>query len=222
MMEILRAHDRKLLIAIDEAANSPAMRKFVSEFQLLLRNKYPIYLLMAGLYDNLYQLHNEKTLTFLYRAPKIFLSPLNMSAVTESYRTTFHNSEEDARQMASLTKGYSYAYQVVGYLCWEEDSGKITERIVSRFDMFMEEYVYSKIWEEQSPMKRKILEATARSGTGDVTSIRKQISMPPSEFGVYRNRLMRQGLIQPEGYGKISFVLPRFDVYIRNQAFDCM
>ena len=119
MMEILRAHDRKLLIAIDEAANSPAMRKFVSEFQLLLRNKYPIYLLMAGLYDNLYQLQNEKTLTFLYRAPKIFLSPLNMSAVTESYRTTFHNSEEDARQMASLTKGYSYAYQVVGYLCWE-------------------------------------------------------------------------------------------------------
>ncbi len=220
MMAVLRKHKRKVLIAIDEATNSPNMRRFASEFQILLRNDYPVYLLMTGLYENLYNLQNEKTLTFLYRAPKIFLPPLNGRAVMESYRHIFQNSEEEARTMAVLTKGYSYAYQVTGYLCWEAGKGTVTEDIVRQFDIIMEEYAYSKIWEEQSPGKRKVLKAIAEADTDSVTEIRKALGMKPSAFSVYRERLIRQGLIHPEGYGKVSLTLPRFDVFIRNRIYD--
>ena len=84
MLAIVQKQGKKVLIAIDEAVNSASMRQFASEFQILLRNRYPVYLLMTGLYENLYELQNEKTLTFLYRAPKIMLAPLNVTAVTES------------------------------------------------------------------------------------------------------------------------------------------
>lgn len=222
MMEVLRRHKKKVLIAIDEAANSPEMRRFASEFQILLRNDCPVYLLMTGLYENLYNLQNEKTLTFLYRAPKIFLPPLNGRAVMESYRHIFQNSEEEAREMAVLTKGYSYAYQVTGYLCWEAGKGALSEEIIRQFDVIMEEYAYSKIWEEQSPVKRKVLKAVAGTDSKNVTEIRKKLGMKPSEFSVYRDRLIRQGLIHSEGYGKVSLALPRFDVFIRNRIYDEM
>lgn len=218
MMDILRQHDQKLLIAIDEAVNSQSMRKFASEFQLLLRKRFPVYLLMTGLYENLYDLQNEKTLTFLFRAPKIFLPPLDSIAMMDSYQEIFHNSVHDARAMAQLTKGYSYAYQVLGYLCWESGSGSVTDDVLSRFDVFMDEYVYSKIWSEQSPVKQKILTALADSKSGNVTEIRQCIQMPPSEFSVYRQRLIRQGLVQSSGYGHIAFTLPRFEIFVRNQS----
>ena len=98
MLAIVQKQGKKVLIAIDEAVNSASMRQFASEFQILLRNRYPVYLLMTGLYENLYELQNEKTLTFLYRAPKIMLAPLNVTAVTESYQSIFHNSIQDARR----------------------------------------------------------------------------------------------------------------------------
>lgn len=39
------------------------------------------------------------------------------------------------------------------------------------------------------------------------------------EFSVYRTRMLRSGIVETKGYGQLSFTLPRFDVYIRNQRF---
>lgn len=219
MLKIVKKQGRKILIAIDEAVNSESMRKFASEFQILLRNKYPVYLLMTGLYENIYELQNVKTLTFLYRAPKIALAPLNAAAVAKSYRSILGTSEDEAVEMARLTRGYPYAYQVTGYLCWTMGLKKITDGLISRFDEYMAEYVYGKIWEEQSPLKRKILSAMAEIKSGDVTKIRNRIGMSSHEFSVYRSRLIRQGIIQPAGYGKLAFTLPRFDMFIKNQIY---
>lgn len=195
------------------------MRQFASEFQIILRNHYPVYLLMTGLYENLYNLQNEKTLTFLYRAPKINLDPLNAAAVTLSYQKIFHNSIEDARKMAALTKGYSYAYQVVGYLCWNMNIHTVTDELISQFDRYMDEYVYAKIWSELSPVKRDVLNAMAGTSSGSVKEIRQSIGMSTQEFSVYRSRLVQQGIIQANGYGRLTFTLPRFKFFIQNQVY---
>ena len=217
MLKIVAKQNKKVLIAIDEAVNSASMRQFASEFQIFLRNKYPIYLLMTGLYENIYELQNEKTLTFLYRAPKITLEPLNMLAVVNGYQKIFQNTEEEARKMALLTQGYSYAYQVVGYLCWGAGVKTINDDIVRQFDINMDEYVYGKIWDEQSELKRKILLAMAETPSGSVTDIREKVGMTPSQFSVYRSRLIRQGLIRADGYGQLAFTLPRFDEFLKRQ-----
>lgn len=219
MLTLASKRGKKILISIDEAVNSVSMRQFASEFQILLRQKYPVYLLMTGLYENIYELQNVKTLTFLYRAPKVQLTPLNAVAVADSYKRVFSISDERSREMAALTKGYPYAYQVTGYLCFNRGSCEIDDKFLRTFDEYMDEYVYSKIWDEQAPNKRRVLKALANSQSGNVTEIRTSIGMSTETFSVYRTRLIRQGIIQADGYGKLAFTLPRFGEFIRNQLY---
>lgn len=61
----------------DEPSQRAAMiaaervKRFVSTFQILIRRRLPILLLLAGARVNLGELRNEPTMTFLYRATYI-------------------------------------------------------------------------------------------------------------------------------------------------------
>ena len=76
---------------------------------------------MTGLYENINNLQNEKNLTFLYRAPKIELKPLNIRRIANNYKANFNLSDEDANHMAALTNGYPFAFQVLGYYTCKYD-----------------------------------------------------------------------------------------------------
>ena len=89
MLKVLKKHHKHLLLAVDEAVNNPYIREFAHAFQIYLRQDYDIFLLMTGLYENLYELQNEKSLTFLYRAPKVFVEPLSFDMIAESYSAVF-------------------------------------------------------------------------------------------------------------------------------------
>ena len=115
MLEVLSKKGKRVLVAIDEVTNSESMHVFASAFQIFIRRNLPIFLLMTGLYENIEDLQNEKNLTFLYRAPKISLTPLNLPAISSRYRSLFHLDETSAREMAKLTKGYPFAFQTLGY-----------------------------------------------------------------------------------------------------------
>lgn len=69
---------------------------------------------MTGLYKNLSSFVKEKSLTFLYRAPKIFLKELNMMAISNSYKKIFNIGELESLKLAKFTLGYAYAYQLIG------------------------------------------------------------------------------------------------------------
>ena len=43
----------------------------------------PVFLLITGLFENINLLQNEKSLTFLYRAPKVPMDPLDKMAVSD-------------------------------------------------------------------------------------------------------------------------------------------
>lgn len=219
MLDILRKQNLHVLITIDEAVNNPSMRRFASEFQILLRRQYPLFLLMTGLYENIYELQNVKTLTFLYRSPRIALTPLNPGSVAESYRQIFKTTAQKASDMAGLTKGYPYAYQLLGYLCWNAGTDIVNDQILQDYDSYLSDYVYSKAWSEQSRQKKKFLTAMAESEDDSVAEIRKTAGMDSSTFSVYRSRLLKQGLIQTPGYGQLSFSLPRFREFILAQVY---
>lgn len=65
LAEIQKRH-MKLLITIDGVTNCEYVRIFSGSYQIFLRQGYLIFLLMTGLYENIYDLQNEKSLTFLY------------------------------------------------------------------------------------------------------------------------------------------------------------
>ena len=112
MLSHIQKLGKRLLITIDEVTNSENIKIFTSSFQIFLREDYPIFLLMTGLYENIYELQNDKALTFLYRAPKLILEPLNYTAVRKSYADIFQIDLETAEKMTSLTKGYPFASEL--------------------------------------------------------------------------------------------------------------
>lgn len=217
MLEQIKKEEKHLLITIDEVVNSEYIKVFASSFQIFLRRDYPIFLLMTGLYENLYELQNDKSLTFLYRAPKIILEPLNYVAVRRQYQDIFGIDLNTAGIMTSLTKGYPFAFQVLGYLYWENRETKSLEEILPEYDQYLEEYVYSKIWSELSELDRKVLIELSIGDDNKVKTIREHLDMRSEQFSVYRERLKRKGVIDTKQYGRISMALPRFEEFVKMQ-----
>ena len=194
MLSHIQKLGKRLLITIDEVTNSENIKIFTSSFQIFL-----------------------KALTFLYRAPKLILEPLNYTAVRKSYADIFQIDLETAEKMTSLTKGYPFAYQVLGYLYWLHRDTKSLEEILPEYDQYLEEYVYSKIWSELSELDKKILIEIATSGEYRIKNIRERLGMRSELFSVYRERLKRKGVIDTREYGKIFMALPRFAEFVKVQ-----
>ena len=214
MLGQIKESGKRLLITIDEVTCSEYIRIFVSSFQIFLCQEQPIFLLMTGLYENLYDLQNDKSLTFLYRAPKLLLEPLNYTAVRNHYMKIFNIDTESASKMTSLTKGYPFAFQVLGYLYWENRSTKNIDEILPEYDQYLEEYVYSKIWSELSEQDQRILLSISPDEGLKVKELRTRLQMSSELFSVYRDRLRRKGVIDTHEYGKVSFSLPRFSNFV--------
>lgn len=215
MLDQLQKLGKRLLVTIDEVVYSEQMKVFASAFQIFMRQEYPIFILMAGLYENIYELQNNKSLTFLYRAPKIILEPLNLTAVRQHYKNIFALEEEKAERMAALTRGYPFAFQVLGYLYWEHRDTMTLDEILPEYDQYLEEYVYSKIWSEMSEKDKEILQVLAVSGEIKVKNLREKLGLASEQFSVYRERLKRKGVIDMRQYGMVSMALPRFEEFIK-------
>lgn len=214
MLEYLKKEGKRLLITIDEVTDTDEIGVFVSSFQIFLRQDLPIYLLMTGLYENIYELQNDKSLTFLYRAPKILLEPLNISAIKKTYLEVFYISEKQAEEMALLTKGYPFAFQLLGYLYWMKNGEGNISDLLGDYDQYFAEYVYERIWSETSELDKKVLMAIATCNDSSVKNIRKQLNMTSELFSVYRERLKRKCVIDTKEYGRIRFSLPRLSEFV--------
>lgn len=212
MLERLGKKNKKVLITIDEAVCNQTMREFVSLFQIFMRQELPVFLAMTGLYENIYELQNEKTLTFLYRAPKMELQPLNIGMIAAKYKEIFQLDDEDALQMAKETKGYPFAFQVLGYLCWKKDV-KWTN-VLPEYSQYLEEYVYEKLWSELSANDKKVLIAMTETEDLKVGTIRAKAGKSSSCFGVYRDRLIKKGIVVAADYGYLDFALPKFKEFV--------
>lgn len=213
MLEKIKKRGKKLLITIDEAVCNKTMREFTSVFQIYMRQELPVYLLLTGLYENIYELQNEKTLTFLYRAPKMELKPLNIGMIAEKYKDIFGLEDDDAINMGKETKGYPFAFQVLGYLCW--NSGNHWDKVLAEYQKKLEDYVYEKVWSELSMSDKEVLKAMIKSSDSKVISIRSIVNMQSNQFSVYRNRLLKKGIIYAPDYGRLDFSLPRFERFIK-------
>lgn len=214
MLNVLKKHNQKLLVTIDEASNNYHMRAFAHDFQSLLRNDYPVFTLMTGLYENVNSLQNNKNLTFLYRAPKIELGPLDKKLIEQEYAAIFNEEKEETiASLAALTKGYAFAYQVVGYLF--SKYGKIAD-LYEELDQYLSIYVYDKIWSEL-PNNEKAFLKCFETDTASVESLLAKVPYDGKSFSVYRDRLNKRGLIVANGRGVVSLTLPRLEVFISKQ-----
>ena len=213
MLSALTKRKKRVLITIDEATATAGMKEFAAQFQIYLRKNYDIFLIMTGLYENIYDLQNEKSLTFLYRAVKLEMEPLSTVMIALKYQEVFGLSDGEAREMAQLTGGYAYAFQLLGYLCFRRKRDH--RQVLAEFDANLTQYVYEKIWSELSDKDQKVLLAMASVPDTKVEAIRTRAGISSGSFSVYRSRLMKKGLIRQNAYGHLDFTLPRFREFVR-------
>lgn len=212
ILEKMKKNGKKLLVTIDEVTNNEFMHVFAGSFQIFVRQDLPIFLLATGLYENIDELQNEKNLTFLYRAPKIQMKPLNQQAIIKKYMNIFQIEREQADQMAELTKGYPFAFQVLGYLTWN-NHGNYRE-VLEEYEQYLSEFVYDKIWSELSQKDRVVARGIAETDSGKIKDIREHLGMETNQFNPYRKRLIKKGILSGEMRGYVYFTLPLFEDYV--------
>ena len=211
MLRSIHNHGKRVLITIDEVTNSRDIRIFASAYQIFLREGLPVFLLMTGLYNHINRLRNAEGMTFLERAPRTVLSPLNFNSIVEKYVNTLNIKEDTASYLAKSTKGYSFAFQVIGYYAWENPS-HLDEALHDARD-FLFEFAYQKIWSELSPKDRELTLATYRSKTGEVATVRELMNWSSNQFNPYRDRLIKSGILSSPRSGYIELALPWFGEY---------
>lgn len=235
MIATLADSGKKIMITLDDIYVCDGMIAFAKLFQHLLTvsKSFPVYLIMTGLYQNYRELtdvKNEKLkgCTFLTRTLEREVPPLDDSQMAVSYFNTFDIEEVEAIKLAKMTKGYAFAYQVLGYWFFEKNVNK-NDRVKDvevEYRSELIKYSYNKLWSELSEKDKEIVMTLVELGADDAKVKRSEVieymnnagkEITSSTFNKYRERLLGKGIIATsdnrEGY--IWIPLPQFGNFIK-------
>lgn len=213
LLEYLTKKGKHVLVAIDDVSKNDDMVEFIRAYQGFLMDHYDVRLLMTGLQKNISKLESDRTLTFLYRAPKIRLAPLSIPSIAYSYQTTFDINEDDSIRLAKFTKGYAMAYQLLGDILFRKNGVSLTKEVKKEFDLKIGDSSYEIIWKELTDSARNILSCIAKGATTN-EEIMSKLSISKGNLAIYKKRLNDEGIISTQVRGKSEFLLPRFEEFI--------
>ena len=213
MVRVVNDKGKRILITVDDVTKNADVISFACAFQDLISKGMDVFLLMTGLYENIYSLQTDKRCSFLMRAEKVILKPLNMIGMRNQYQQTFQCDEDTALKMAAFTKGYSYAFQALGYIMWDKDC--TLEEAAPLFDERMTGYCYEKIWGDLSDKEKEIISLLAQNGEMKTKDIITGIGGTSKAFSVQRDRLIKKGIVDGQEHGTLRLILPRFEEFVR-------
>lgn len=216
MLAYLKEKGKRVLVTIDEVDNGEQTKYFIQAYQTLIRQGYPIMLLMTGLYENISKLQDDKSLTFLYRAPKILLGPLSINSIAANYRKYLAVDLNQSIDLARATKGFAYAYQVLGYLLFQNKTTNLDD-VIYDYDQYLGDYVYEKIYSELSAKEQKILSHFVSNGPIKFAELCATAEEDVKTMSVYRDRLIKRGVVYSPSYGHLEFALPRFYEFLKSK-----
>ena len=233
MAETLAYHGIKIMLTVDDVMANDAMKVFAHAFQQLITDPrdLPVYLIMTGLYSNYREIRDSKEFkgsTFLTRMLERDVKPLDESQMAVSYFNTFPIDEAESIRLAKLTRGFAFAYQVLGYWYFEKNVKKREDikDIEIEYRSELIKYCYARLWAELSEKDRMIVKAMTVLRADERSVRRSEIiaflekngqEVKSSTFGTYRDRLTGKGIIavSENRDGLYWFPLPQFGNYIR-------
>lgn len=150
----------------------------------------------------------------------------------ESYKNTFENddyqiSHETLLYMTKQTLGFAYAFQLLGYYVWQYAAdNQLKEITISSIQKVLDNYindlnrnVYFKVYNEMSNKEQEFVQAMATINQPKIKAknISEVMNKPANYISVYRKKLIDNQVIKSAGYGYVSFILPYFDRYVKDQ-----
>ncbi len=214
LLDSFKKKNKRVLILIDEVNSTNKLKYFANLYQTLIGNGYSLFLLMTGLFENVNSLISSKAASFLARSPKIVLNALDLSSISLMYQKELKASKNEANELAKLSKGYAFAYQVIGNICFEYKQTKIDDKLLDDIDNYLALNGYNVIWKGMSEKEKQICLALSKSSDGSTFEVMKKANMNLSNFNNYRLKMIYKGYLISLGYGKIDFALPRFKEFV--------
>lgn len=238
MIYTLAQHNIKILLTVDDVLANSEMKVFAHTFQQLITDprELPVYLIMTGLYTNYKEIKDNPEFrgsTFLTRTFEKNVEPLDEAKMAVSYCNTFSIDEDEGVRLAKMTKGFAFAYQVLGYWYFEKYINKKESVLNVEMEYRAEliKYCYSKLWSELSEKDRLIIIAMAELDA-DKNKIKREeiikhleskgLTIKSSTFGTYKERLEGKGIIATSNNneGMYWIALPEFGNYVRIYKYD--
>ena len=145
------------------------------------------------------------------------LTALNLQNIKTSFQKELSLSEDQAVQFSKLTKGYAFAYQLLGYLAFALNKKEIDDELLEKFDYYLSDFVYQKIYEDLSIRAKEVVKAMCQAPDDKIETIRRSLGMDSNLFSYYRDLLLRSGVCESSSYGRLSFRLPRFKEFVLTQ-----
>lgn len=241
---------RGVIIALDEVEEKFAsdLVPIIKAYQDLLgdiEHDFNIFLIVAGLPLNIAKFEMIPGITFLHRSLHRQISSLKytdaMDAIIETCRCNgdISISKDNANIIARASCGYPFAIQQFGSNAWDiadnEHSLKISQQdcmasIEDAYSTFSDQ-VLDPIFRDMSLIDLRIVREIAvamnenRSNIVEISDIRKILGCTPQYIGVYRKRLMKEGILTATNaqYGKICFAFPYIPQYVQDNIdeIDC-
>lgn len=231
LLDVLEAHQTGLLLTVDEVHKRAQddLRELAATYQHLVREDRDIALVMAGIPGAVTGLLNDDVLTFLRRANRAVLEDVPLGLVADSLRQTAHDhgrrfTPEALAAAAEATAGYPFLIQLVGYHVWRKAAGTTidldaVEAGVPAARKRLGSTVHETSMADLSEVDRTFLVAMAQDEhTSRMRDIAERMGVTLQYAGVYRERLLRAGMIDAPRRGVVQFAIPYLGEYLREHA----
>ncbi|GAA3628931.1 hypothetical protein GCM10022297_04570 [Lactobacillus hamsteri] len=145
------------------------------------------------------------------------VSPLQKLDIYNTYMKVFKCDNSVATKLTNMTKGYSYAFQLLGYILFNHVNGNVptltdVEEIMQEYKNTLYNNAYQKIFSEISTMDQKYLYAVC--GNHKLDEIAKILGKSNVFVAQYRRRAIERNLVVSAKMGYVKFTLPYFEDYL--------
>jgi AAA+ ATPase superfamily predicted ATPase len=216
-----------IIITVDEIDSKISeMIDLVADFQHFVRERREVALIMAGLPGKTLQMFKNERVSFIRRAFQHELEAINKTDVKIAMRKTIEASgrsiDNQALEVASdYTKGFPFLIQLVGYNIWRQSPDN---KIISQDDVNygiecsesnMENMILDTTVNELSEKDLEFLYAMLPDkNESKISDIIARLGCTPNIASQYRLRLLKQGIIEEYGRGKVQFAMPLLKEYL--------
>ncbi|WP_044936447.1 hypothetical protein [Pseudobutyrivibrio sp. LB2011] len=215
MIEESQKSNYKILIGIDDIAKSDEMVRFLSILgTIMMKPDVNVRFICTGLSKNIEDFVNVPHLSFFVRNEAVKMKPLDYHSIARKYRQLLVVPQEDAINLAKFTKGYAYAYQVLGEICFKLKKSIIDEEIKHEFDDIIGSQ-YDLLWDSLTEAEQQLVKIILNTESGQVSEIKKKMEKE-SGYTSLRDRLMKKHMLITQSRGTVSVPLPRFKEYVDN------
>ena len=217
-----------VMLLVDEVlASSGEMRELATAYQNLVGDGKNIAICMAGLPSAVSDVLNDKVLTFLNRATKIEVGPIDTLSICTYYLAAFKEAgvvadRQVVERAAELCEGFPYLMQLIGYYLVEDGretaiDSQVLERALEHSKKDLASNVFRPTLDALSHKDVEFLVAMAQDrGRTRMSDVQARMGVDNGYAQNYRRRLLGAGVIQAPRRGEVEFAVPYLSAYLRD------